>query len=37
MRDKNVYLIVRELHKWEQDFQVAAACEKLVQVRSFRK
>ncbi|XP_029682755.1 LOW QUALITY PROTEIN: protein HGH1 homolog [Takifugu rubripes] len=32
LRDKNVYLIVRELHKWEQDFQVSAACEKLVQV-----
>lgn len=32
-RDKNVYVIVRELHKWEEELHVATACEKLVQVR----
>lgn len=32
LKDKNVYPITRELHKWEKDVHVAAACEKLVQV-----
>ncbi|XP_070814581.1 protein HGH1 homolog [Chaetodon trifascialis] len=32
LKDKNVYLIIRELHNWEKDVHVAAACEKLVQV-----
>lgn len=32
LRQKNVYPVVRELHRWEQDAHVGAACEKLVQV-----
>ncbi|PWA24294.1 hypothetical protein CCH79_00019996, partial [Gambusia affinis] len=32
LRQKNVYPIVRELHRWEKDVHVGAACEKLVQV-----
>lgn len=32
LKDKNVYPIIRELHKWEKDVHVGAACEKLVQV-----
>uniref|UniRef100_A0A3B3XS07 Protein HGH1 homolog n=1 Tax=Poecilia mexicana TaxID=48701 RepID=A0A3B3XS07_9TELE len=34
LRQKNVYPIVRELHRWEKDVHVGAACEKLVQVRN---
>lgn len=30
MRDHNVYIILRELHKWEKDRQVLLACENLV-------
>uniref|UniRef100_A0A1A7XY50 Protein HGH1 homolog n=1 Tax=Iconisemion striatum TaxID=60296 RepID=A0A1A7XY50_9TELE len=32
LKDKNVYPIMREFHRWEKDAHVAAACEKLVQV-----
>ncbi|XP_051527622.1 protein HGH1 homolog [Myxocyprinus asiaticus] len=32
MKNKNVYPIMREFHKWEQDPQAISACEKLVQV-----
>ncbi|XP_074494531.1 protein HGH1 homolog [Sebastes fasciatus] len=32
LKDKNAYPIIRELHRWEKDVHVAAACEKLVQV-----
>ncbi|RXN15426.1 HGH1-like protein [Labeo rohita] len=32
MKNKNVYPIMREFHKWEKDPQVISACEKLVQV-----
>uniref|UniRef100_H3CK29 Protein HGH1 homolog n=1 Tax=Tetraodon nigroviridis TaxID=99883 RepID=H3CK29_TETNG len=31
-KEKNVYTIVREFHKWEQEPPVRAACERLVQV-----
>lgn len=30
MRERNVYVILRELHKWEKDRQVLLACENLV-------
>ncbi|KAK3913967.1 Protein HGH1-like protein [Frankliniella fusca] len=30
MRERNVYIILRELHKWEKDRQVLLACENLV-------
>lgn len=30
MRDHNVYIILRELHKWEKDREVLLACENLV-------
>ncbi|KAM9860176.1 protein HGH1 homolog [Aulostomus maculatus] len=32
LKDKNVYPIMREFHRWEKDPHVSAACEKLVQV-----
>ncbi|XP_055076338.2 protein HGH1 homolog [Misgurnus anguillicaudatus] len=32
MKNKNVYPIMREFHKWEKDPHVISACEKLVQV-----
>ncbi|KAF7207380.1 protein HGH1 homolog isoform X1 [Nothobranchius furzeri] len=32
LKDKNVYPVIRELHRWEKDAHVAAVCEKLVQV-----
>ncbi|XP_073325389.1 protein HGH1 homolog [Pagrus major] len=32
LKDKNIYYILREYHKWEKDVHVSAACEKLVQV-----
>jgi len=32
IRDKQTYLILRELHKWEQDKLVLVACENLVDV-----
>ncbi|XP_063041797.1 protein HGH1 homolog [Engraulis encrasicolus] len=32
LKDKNVYPIMREFHKWEKEPDVVAACEKLVQV-----
>ncbi|KAG7494607.1 hypothetical protein JOB18_034090 [Solea senegalensis] len=32
LKDKNVYPIMREFHKWEKDVKVSATCEKLVQV-----
>ncbi|KAK9874395.1 hypothetical protein WA026_002742 [Henosepilachna vigintioctopunctata] len=30
IRDKNTYIILRELHKWEKDNEVLTACENLV-------
>lgn len=32
LKNKNAYPIIRELHGWEKDAHVVAACEKLVQV-----
>ncbi|XP_013870774.1 protein HGH1 homolog [Austrofundulus limnaeus] len=32
LKEKNVYPIMREFHRWEKDAHVRAACEKLVQV-----
>eukprot|EP00062_Callorhinchus_milii_P015818 gi/632966445/ref/XP_007899419.1/ PREDICTED: protein FAM203A [Callorhinchus milii] len=32
VRERNAYVVVRELHKWEPEPDVQAACEKLVQV-----
>lgn len=32
LKEKSVYPIVREFHRWEKDVHVGAACEKLVQV-----
>ncbi|CAL8336114.1 unnamed protein product [Lota lota] len=32
LKKKNVYPIIRELHRWEQDANVNSACENLVQV-----
>ncbi|XP_070604571.1 protein HGH1 homolog [Erythrolamprus reginae] len=32
MREKGAYFVLRELHKWEEDSGVCAACEKLIQV-----
>ncbi|XP_039860541.1 protein HGH1 homolog [Simochromis diagramma] len=32
LKEKNVYPIMREFHRWEKDAHVTAACEKLVQV-----
>ncbi|KAM4587622.1 protein HGH1 homolog [Odontesthes bonariensis] len=32
LKDKNVYPIIRELHRWEKDAHNGAACEKVVQV-----
>ena len=32
MTDKNVYVILRELHKWEEDEEAKLACEKVIQV-----
>lgn len=32
LKDKNVYPIMREFHRWEKNVHVTAACEKLVQV-----
>ncbi|XP_056647792.1 protein HGH1 homolog isoform X1 [Diorhabda sublineata] len=32
IRDKNAYIILRELHKWEKDKKVLAACENLVDI-----
>ncbi|NWX25023.1 HGH1 protein, partial [Aegotheles bennettii] len=32
VREKGTYLILRELHRWEQEPEVLAACEKLIQV-----
>ncbi|XP_041837010.1 protein HGH1 homolog [Melanotaenia boesemani] len=32
LKDKNVYPIMREFHRWEKDVHATAACEKLVQV-----
>ncbi|XP_051932531.1 protein HGH1 homolog [Hippocampus zosterae] len=32
MKDKNVYVIMREFHRWEKDPRVTTACEKLVEV-----
>jgi hypothetical protein len=32
IKEKNAYVIVRELHKWEKDEKVCEAIEKLVQV-----
>ncbi|KAM7421988.1 hypothetical protein PAMA_010189 [Pampus argenteus] len=32
LKEKNVYPILREFHRWEKDAFVGAACEKLVQV-----
>lgn len=32
LRDKNAYVILRELHKWEKNERVLAACENLVDI-----
>ncbi|CAF0778426.1 unnamed protein product [Brachionus calyciflorus] len=32
IKDKNAYLILRELHKWEKDEKALNSCEKLVQI-----
>lgn len=32
IRDKNTYVILRELHKWEKDKKVLLACENLVDI-----
>lgn len=32
LKEKNVYFIIRELHRWEKDVYVGAACERLVQI-----
>lgn len=32
LKEKNVYPIMREFHRWEKDVHVTATCEKLVQV-----
>ena len=32
MRDKQVYLIIRELHQWEEDTGVSQACENVISV-----
>lgn len=32
VKEKGTYLIMREFHKWEKEPDVAAACEKLIQV-----
>ncbi|XP_035745735.1 protein HGH1 homolog, partial [Egretta garzetta] len=32
VREKGTYLILRELHRWEREPEVLAACEKLIQV-----
>ncbi|XP_061687746.1 protein HGH1 homolog isoform X2 [Syngnathoides biaculeatus] len=32
LKDKNVYVIMREFHRWEKDPKVICACEKLVEV-----
>ncbi|MEQ2182780.1 hypothetical protein GOODEAATRI_025764 [Goodea atripinnis] len=34
LKQKNVYPVMREFHRWEKDIYVAAACEKLIQVRN---
>lgn len=32
IRNKNTYVILRELHKWERDFEAKAVCENLVNI-----
>lgn len=32
VRNKNTYVILRELHKWERDHEAKAACENLVDI-----
>lgn len=32
IRDKNTYVILRELHKWEKDKKALLACENLVDI-----
>nr|XP_032823827.1 protein HGH1 homolog isoform X2 [Petromyzon marinus] len=32
LKEKNSYVILRELHKWEKDLQARTACENLLQV-----
>jgi hypothetical protein len=32
MRDRNTYLILRELHKWEKDRMVLLACENVIDI-----
>lgn len=32
IRDKNTYVILRELHKWEKDRKSLLACENLVDI-----
>ncbi|NXA21353.1 HGH1 protein, partial [Ibidorhyncha struthersii] len=32
VREKGTYLVLRELHGWEREPEVLAACEKLIQV-----
>ena len=31
LQEKQVYLILRELHRWEEDTEVKEACEDVVQ------
>lgn len=31
-RERNVYVILRELHKWEKDSKALLACENLVDI-----
>ena len=32
LREKQAYLILRELHKWEEDMEVKETCETLVHI-----
>ncbi|NXR08198.1 HGH1 protein, partial [Semnornis frantzii] len=32
VRDKGTYVVLRELHRWEQHQEVLVACEKVIQV-----
>lgn len=36
VRERGTYVVLRELHRWEQDPAALAACEKLIQVRKRR-
>lgn len=32
LREKNIYIILRELHKWEKDKNCLLACENVVDI-----